>query len=91
MDDDLLKYYERELAFIRKMGEEFGKKYPKVAARLMLEPGKCDDPHTERLIEAFAFLAGRIHKKIEDDFPEIAESLLNVIFPTIRDLSHRCP
>jgi type VI secretion system protein ImpG len=81
MDDDLLRYYEKELAFIRKMGEEFSKKYPKVAARLMLEPGKCDDPHTERLIEAFAFLAGRIHKKIEDGFPEITESLLNIIFP----------
>lgn len=81
MDDDLLRYYEQELAFIRRMGEEFAKKYPKVASRLLLEPGKCDDPNTERLIEAFAFLAGRIHKKIEDDFPEITESLLNIIFP----------
>jgi type VI secretion system protein ImpG len=81
MDDDLLRYYEQELTFVRRMGEDFAKKYPKVAARLMLEPGKCDDPNTERLIEGFAFLAGRIHKKIEDDFPELAESLLNIIFP----------
>jgi type VI secretion system protein ImpG len=81
MDDDLLRYYEQELTFVRRMGEEFAGKYPKVAARLMLEPGKCDDPNTERLIEAFAFLAGRIHKKIEDDFPELAESLLNIIYP----------
>jgi type VI secretion system protein ImpG len=81
MDDDLLRYYEQELVFVRRMGEEFAKKYPKVAARLMLEPGKCDDPNTERLIEAFAFLTGRVHKKIKDDFPEITESLLNVIFP----------
>lgn len=81
MDDDLLRYYEQELVFVRRMGEEFARKYPKVAARLMLEPGKSDDPNTERLIEAFAFLTARVHKKIEDNFPEITESLLNVVFP----------
>lgn len=81
MDDDLLRYYEQELVFLRRMGEEFAKKYPKVAARLMLEPGKSDDPNAERLIEAFAFLSARVHKKIEDNFPEITESLLNVVFP----------
>jgi type VI secretion system protein ImpG len=81
MDDELLRYYEQELTFVRKMGEEFSKKYPKVASRLLLEPGKCDDPGTERLIEAFAFIAGRIHKKIDDNFPEITESLLSIIYP----------
>ena len=81
MDDILLNYYERELTFIREMGAEFARKYPKIAGRLLLEPDKCEDPHTERLIEAFAFLCGRIHKKIDDDFPEITESLLNIIYP----------
>ena len=81
MDDDILNYYERELTFVREMGAEFAKKYPKIAGRLLLEPDKCEDPHTERLIEAFSFLAGRVHKKIDDDFPEITEALLNIIFP----------
>lgn len=81
MDDKLLYYYEQELTFIRQMGVEFAKKYPKIAGRLLLEPDKCDDPHTERLIEAFAFISGRIRKKIDDDFPEITESLLNIIYP----------
>lgn len=81
MEDSLLNYYERELTFIREMGAEFAKKYPKIAGRLQLEPDRCDDPFTERLIEAFAFLSGRIHKKIEDDFPEITESLLSIVYP----------
>lgn len=81
MDDTLLQYYERELTFIREMGAEFAKKYPKIAGRLLLDADKCDDPHTERLIEAFALLAGRIHSKIDDDFPEITESLFHIIFP----------
>ena len=81
MEDKLLTYYERELTFIRKMGAEFARKYPKIAGRLLLEPDRCADPHTERLIEAFAFIAGRIHQKIDDDFPEITESLLGIIYP----------
>lgn len=81
MDDQLLHYYERELTFIREMGAEFAKKYPKIAGRLLLEADKCEDPHTERLIEAFAFISGRIHKKIDDEFPEITESLLNILYP----------
>jgi type VI secretion system protein ImpG len=81
MDDRLLDYYERELTFIRAMGAEFAKKFPKIAGRLQLEPDRCEDPHTERLLEAFAFICGRLHKKIDDDFPEVTESLLNIVFP----------
>lgn len=81
MDDPLLHYYERELTFIRESGAEFAKKYPKIAGRLLLEPDRCEDPHTERLLEAFSFLTGRIQKKIDDSFPELTESLLQVIYP----------
>ena len=61
MADDLLMYYERELAFLRQIGTEFAGKYPKIATRLLLESNKSEDPHVERLIQAFAFLAARIH------------------------------
>jgi type VI secretion system protein ImpG len=79
--DDLLEYYERELSYIRQMGAEFAKKYPKVAGRLLLEPDRCEDPHVERLLEGFAFLAARLHLKIDDEFPEITESLLDILYP----------
>ena len=81
MRDDLLYYYERELTFLRRMGAEFADKYPKVASRLLLEPNKCDDPHVERLLEGFAFLAARVHLKIDDDFSEISEALLQILYP----------
>ncbi len=81
MRDELLGYYERELIFLRQMGAEFAEKYPKVAGRLLLEPDKCEDPHVERMIEAFSFLTSRVHLKIDDEFPEITESLLNVLYP----------
>lgn len=81
MRDDLLGYYERELIFLRQMGAEFAEKYPKIAARLLLEADRCEDPHVERLIEAFAFLAARVRLKVDDEFPEITESFLNVLYP----------
>ena len=81
MRDELLLYYERELNFLRQMGAEFAAKYPKVASRLVLEPDKCEDPHVERMLEAFAFLAARVHLKIDDEFPEITESLLSILYP----------
>lgn len=81
MRDELLEYYESELTFLRQMGAEFADKYPKVAARLSLGANTCEDPHVERLLEAFSFLSARIHLKLDDDFPEITESLLNVLYP----------
>src|SRR5689334_9319241 len=63
------------------MGVEFANKYPKVASRLLLEPDRCEDPHVERLLEAFAFLTARLHLKIDDEFPEITESLLEILYP----------
>src|SRR5438105_14981731 len=80
MRDELLGYYERELVFLRQMGAEFADKYPKIASRLLLQGDKCEDPHVERLIQAAAFLAARVHHKIDDDFPEITEALLNFLY-----------
>src|ERR1035438_7220858 len=81
--DDLLLYYERELDYLRKSAAQFAEKNPKVASRLVIEPTKCEDPHVERLLEAFAFLAARVHLKMDDDFPEISESLLTVVYPQL--------
>ena len=81
MRDELLLYYERELNYLRQLGTEFAGKYPKIASRLILEPDKCEDPHVERLLEGFAFLAARVHLKIDDEFPEITEALLSILYP----------
>lgn len=83
MRDDLLLYYERELDYLRKSAVQFAEKHPKVASRLALEPTKCEDPHVERLLEAFAFLTARVHLKLDDEFPEITEALLSVVYPQL--------
>src|SRR5437899_6264197 len=81
MSQSLFPYYERELTFIRQFAQEFAERYPAAAGRLLLEPNRSGDPHVERLIESFALLAGRIHHKLDDEFPELTEALLSVLYP----------
>ena len=81
MRDELRRYYESELTFLRQMGAEFAEQHPKIASRLLLEPDRCEDPHVERMIEAFALLAARVHLRIDDGFPQITEALLNILYP----------
>lgn len=81
MLEELLPYYERELSFLRQLSREFAERYPKVAARLTLDDDVSADPHVERLIEAFAFLTSRIHRKLDDELPEITEAMLGLIYP----------
>ncbi|VAW90996.1 Protein ImpG/VasA [hydrothermal vent metagenome] len=81
MADELLPYFEKELAFIRQLGSEFSKEQPKIAGRLGINADTIEDPHVSRLIESFAYLNARIQHKLDDDFPELSDSLLNVLFP----------
>src|SRR5215468_6000984 len=81
MSDTIYRYYERELLFIRQMAQGFAQQYPAAAGRLLLEPNRSVDPHVERLIESFALIAGRIQHKIDDEFPELTEALLGILYP----------
>jgi len=78
---DLLPFYERELAYLRRYGREFAERYPKIAGRLQLSADGSQDPHVERLIEAFALLSARVSKRIDDDYPEFTDALLDVLYP----------
>lgn len=81
MADELLSYYEKELAFIRQLGAEFAKEHPKIAGRLGISDEIIEDPHVSRLVESFAYLTGRIQHKLDDDLPELSDALLGVLFP----------
>jgi type VI secretion system protein ImpG len=81
MDPRLLQYYNRELQFLRELGGEFAREFPKVAGRLGLEGFECVDPYVERLLEGFSFLAARVQLKIDAEFPQFTQHLLEVIYP----------
>lgn len=79
--DELLPYYERELGFLRKYSREFSEKYPKIAGELLMAGEVCEDPHIERMIQSFALMSARVSKRVEDDFPQFTEALLEVLYP----------
>ena len=81
MGDELLPYYNEELTHIRHMAAEFAREHPKIAARLRISADTVEDTHVERLIEAFAYLNARIRHKLDDDFPELTDALLGVLYP----------
>jgi type VI secretion system protein ImpG len=81
MSEELLPYYEQELKFLEAMGAEFAQRFPHVAGRLKLTGEAARDPHIERMIQAVALLNARVRHKLDDEFPELSESLLHVLFP----------
>ena len=81
MSRSLYPYYEKELYVLRQAAKEFAQQYPATAGRLLLEPTHSLDPHVERLLEGFALLAGRVHHKIDDEFPELTVALLGLLYP----------
>src|SRR3954463_67505 len=81
MSDALLPYYDRELNAIRRLAAEFASAHPKIAGRLRLAPDSVDDPHVSRLLEGVAFLAARVHYRLDDEFPELSDALLGTLYP----------
>lgn len=81
MSDALLPYYDRELNAIRRLAADFAEAHPKIAGRLRLAPDSVDDPHVARLLEGLAFVAARVHHRLDDEFPELTDALLGVLYP----------
>src|SRR6201995_6015449 len=81
MSDALLPYYERELAAIKRLAAEFAHTHPKIAGRLRPSADGADDPHVSRLLEGMAFLAARVHHRLDDEFPELTDALLGLLYP----------
>ncbi len=84
MDDRLLEHYNNELRHLRDTAGEFAREFPKIAGRLALDKDAkdiCPDPYVERLLEGFAWLAARIHLKLDAEFPRFTQSLLETVYP----------
>lgn len=81
MNENLIKLYQNELNYLDRVGADLAKKYPKIAHRLQLTDASNRDPHVERLIQATALLNARIRAKLEDDYPELTQSVFDLIYP----------
>src|SRR6185312_10648167 len=81
MIDDLLAHYNRELGALRRLTADFARAHPKIAGRLRLSADAVEDPHVSRLLEGVALLNARVHQKLDDEFPELSDAILDQLYP----------
>ncbi|GAL15258.1 protein ImpG/VasA [Vibrio astriarenae] len=81
MSDQLLSYFERELASLRSGLGDYAREHPKHAAAMRLNQNDQEDPNITRLIEAAALLNARTEKRLDEQFPELLQDLINIVYP----------
>ncbi|KJZ14719.1 type VI secretion lipoprotein [Marinomonas sp. S3726] len=81
MSDQLMRYYERELAYVRKSLDEFVNQFPEQAGTLRLNQSANEDPNISRLIDAMALLTAKTEKRIDEQFPELVQGLFSLLYP----------
>ncbi len=79
--NDLLPYYEREIALLRHSVREFAIRHPKIATRFGIADGQTDDMHVERMLQSFALLGAQIGEALDDEYPEFTEALVETVCP----------
>lgn len=79
--NQLRDYYQRELATLRDDAEVFARAHPAEAAALGLGRTGARDPHVEMLVQAFAFLTGRVLYEMESSKAVLANALLQELYP----------
>lgn len=81
MNDDLIPFYEHELALLRRSLAEFATRYPRTAAALSISGEHSEDHQVEWMIQSAALLNARLRARIEDAVPEFTRALLEVLYP----------
>ncbi len=76
-----MRYYERELAYIRKALTGFAQRHPEQAAQLQVKQNTTEDPNITRLIDGMALLTAKTELRLDEQFPEIVENLLSILYP----------
>jgi type VI secretion system protein ImpG len=79
--DELLRYYEEELGVFGHFAREFRARYPRTAGALNVAGEPDDDPGVTRLVQSVALLTARIRKRLDDDYPQFTEALLDSLYP----------
>ena len=74
----LKEFFRSELDFLKRDGQHFSKIYPHLSRFLSDE---IVDPEAERIIESFAFLTARLKEKVQDNLPEITQSMIQLLWP----------
>ncbi|MDA3960414.1 MAG: type VI secretion system baseplate subunit TssF [Planctomycetota bacterium] len=73
-------YYAEELGYLHDLAREFAAAHPD-SAHLLADPSA--DPDVERLLEGLAFLTARLRGRLDDQMPELTQTLVEGIWPAL--------
>ena len=74
-------YFLREMRYLREGGQAFAEAHPEEGRYLNIAAVEDRDPYVERLFEGFALLSGRVHRRLDDDLPEVAQRMVGLLYP----------
>jgi type VI secretion system protein ImpG len=72
------QYFQDELAYLKESGNLFAEYNPKLVNYLS---ESSTDPDVERLLEGFAFLTSKLREKLDDELPELSQSVIQLLWP----------
>lgn len=78
---ELLPWVEQELAVLGAYFQRFAEQYPGIAGELKISGETSGDPNVRFLSQAAAVLNARISKKLDDDYPQLTVSFLEMLAP----------
>lgn len=91
MEDLTLRYFDTEMRYLRDAAQEFARLHPEEARYMGLSLNGKMDESVERLFQGFAFLMGGVRQKLDDDFPELTEGVISLLWPHyLRPLPSMC-
>lgn len=77
MNQQLLKFYQQELDYLRHEGNNFAKLHPQVASHLSMDGRDVQDASVQHLVESFAFLSAKTQWQMHQDRNELANDVIN--------------
>ncbi len=82
-----MRYYERELAYVRKSLGEFAEQHPQQAAHLKINRNSIEDPNISRLIEGMALLTAKTEQRLDQQLPDLVQDLFSLLYPGMIELA----
>lgn len=86
MSDLLNRYFERELALVRRAGDKFKASNPDAANAMHLNEKRYEDPNITRLLESMALLSAKNEMKLDQQLPHISGALSSILYPAFNQL-----
>lgn len=75
-----LRHYQAQLRNLRELAAGFADTHPTLAPMLL---GTRADPDVERVLEGVAFLTALTGQKLDDEFPEFTQELIDLLLPHV--------